>query len=98
MLLDEPFGAIDAITRGNLQKELLRIHAKTKKTFLFVTHDVNEAFRLGDRVLVMDAGKVQQFDKPDTIRRHPANEFVERLIGSVETQRQAWEADECSYI
>jgi len=98
MLLDEPFGAIDAITRGNLQKELLRIHAKTKKTFLFVTHDVNEAFRLGDRVLVMDAGKVQQFDKPDAIRRHPANEFVERLIDSVEAQRQAWEADECSYI
>ncbi|MCC8181318.1 MAG: ABC transporter ATP-binding protein, partial [Planctomycetes bacterium] len=67
MLLDEPFGAIDAITRANLQDELLQLHNGLKKTFLFVTHDISEAFKLGDRVVVMDKGKVCQFDKPAAI-------------------------------
>ena len=91
MLLDEPFGAIDAITRGNLQNELKRIHAKYKKTFLFVTHDVNEAFHLGTRVLIMDGGQVQQLDTPEAIRKNPANAFVERLLHSALEQR--WEAE-----
>lgn len=91
MLLDEPFGAIDAITRGNLQNELLKIHGKYKKTFLFVTHDINEAFKLGNRVLIMDQGSVQQFDTPREIRLRPANEFVAKLVGSAEEQHYNWD-------
>jgi len=90
MLLDEPFGAIDAITRGALQAELKSIHERYRKTFLFVTHDVNEAFLLGDRVLVMDGGAVQQLDTPEAIRKKPANAFVEKLLDSSLGQR--WEA------
>ena len=71
MLLDEPFGAIDAITRNNLQDELLRLHGGLKKTFLFVTHDIAEAVKLGDRVVVMNQGKVCQFDTPMNIIREP---------------------------
>ena len=80
MLLDEPFGAIDAINRSNLQDELLRIHRQSKKTFLFVTHDINEALKLGTKVLIMDRGQVQQFAPPEEIVAHPANAFVESLI------------------
>lgn len=82
MLLDEPFGAIDAINRDKLQNELIKIHEKSKKTFIFVTHDINEAFKLGTRVLIMDQGKVVQYDTPERIQINPANEFVERLIES----------------
>ncbi|MDF2544529.1 MAG: glycine/betaine transporter ATP-binding protein [Herbinix sp.] len=82
MLLDEPFGAIDAINRENLQDELLRIHKESKKTFLFVTHDINEAFKLGNRVLIMDKGKVKQFQTPSEIIKNPADEFVQALIRS----------------
>ena len=82
MLLDEPFGAIDAINRDKLQNELIKIHEKSKKTFIFVTHDINEAFKLGTKVLIMDKGKVIQYDTPDKIQLNPANEFVEKLIDS----------------
>jgi len=82
MLLDEPFGAIDAITRINLQDELLKIYRASKKTFLFVTHDINEAFKLGSRVLIMDQGQIQQFDTPRNIATNPANDFVKSLIDS----------------
>lgn len=82
MLMDEPFGAIDAITRESLQNELLRIQKSTQKTILFVTHDINEAFKLGDRVIVMHGGELQQFDTPSNIMLHPANEFVSRLVGA----------------
>jgi osmoprotectant transport system ATP-binding protein len=92
MLLDEPFGAIDAITRLNLQNELLRIHRGTKKTFLLVTHDINEAFKLGTRVMIMNEGKLLQFDEPRRIVRHPADEFVETLIRSARDQEEFWEA------
>jgi osmoprotectant transport system ATP-binding protein len=87
MLLDEPFGAIDAINRINLQNELLRIHELNRKTYLFVTHDINEAFKLGSRVLIMDKGKVQQFGKPEEIARFPANGFVRSLLNSAGEQR-----------
>lgn len=80
MLLDEPFGAIDAITRDKLQDELIRIHDTNKGTFLFVTHDIDEAFKLGTKVLIMDHGRLQQYDTPENIRQHPANEFVASLI------------------
>lgn len=82
MLLDEPFGAIDAINRDKLQNELIKIHEKSKKTFIFVTHDINEAFKLGTKVLIMNQGKVVQYDTPDRIQINPANEFVEKLINS----------------
>lgn len=71
MLLDEPFGAIDAINREKLQDELLRIHEKSNKTFIFVTHDIREAFKLGTKVLIMDKGKVEQYATPKEIREHP---------------------------
>jgi osmoprotectant transport system ATP-binding protein len=85
LLLDEPFGAIDAINRVNLQNELSRIHrfqkdSGSKKTYLFVTHDINEAFKLGTRTLVMHQGAVMQFDTPENILRNPANNFVRELI------------------
>ena len=90
MLLDEPFGAIDAITRLNLQNELLRIHQGTRKTFLLVTHDINEAFKLGSRVMIMNEGKLLQFDTPREIVRHPADPFVETLIRSAGEQEKFW--------
>ena len=82
MLLDEPFGAIDAITRGELQDELLRIHRGSGKTFIFVTHDISEAFKLGTKVLIIDQGKIQQYDTPSQIQAHPATEFVRTLLRS----------------
>lgn len=90
MLLDEPFGAIDAITRMKLQDELLRIHGELKRTFLFVTHDINEAFKLGGRVIVMNEGRVSQFDTPERIVRQPADEFVASLIRSARAQEEFW--------
>ncbi|WP_312198167.1 ABC transporter ATP-binding protein [Anaerospora hongkongensis] len=87
MLLDEPFGAIDAITRINLQDELLKIYRASKKTYLFVTHDITEAFKLGSRVLIMDKGKIQQFDTPQNIAKNPANDFVISLLRSAKVQK-----------
>lgn len=92
MLLDEPFGAIDAITRVNLQNELLRIHGGIRKTFLFVTHDINEAFKLGNRVMIMDQGKLLQFDTPEEIIKNPADGFVDSLISSAKNQENFWKA------
>ena len=91
MLLDEPFGAIDAITRLNLQNELLRIQGSLGKTILFVTHDINEAFKMGNRVMVMNEGRLLQFDTPREIVQHPADAFVKSLIESARTQEKFWE-------
>jgi len=91
MLLDEPFGAIDAINRLHLQDELKRLHSGLKKTFLFVTHDINEALKLGTRVVVMNDGKVCQFDTPANIVKNPADGFVESLIHSCREQEKLWE-------
>lgn len=91
MLLDEPFGAVDAITRTLLQDELLRIHKTLKKTFLLVTHDINEAFKLGTRVMIMKDGQICQFDDPRTIAAKPANDFVASLIASAKEQGEFWE-------
>lgn len=91
MLLDEPFGAIDAINRIYLQDELLRIHSGLKKTFVFVTHDINEAFKLGNRVIIMNQGRICQFDTPRNIIRHPADAFVSTLIESTRNQGRFWE-------
>ncbi|RYL89324.1 ABC transporter ATP-binding protein [Sporolactobacillus sp. THM7-4] len=82
MLMDEPFGAIDAINRSILQDEILRIQKQLNKTILFVTHDITEALKLGDKVIIMNEGKVQQYDTPLHILRHPANDFVKSLVHS----------------
>jgi len=82
LLMDEPFGAIDAITRENLQDELLAIHRKVHKTILFVTHDVEEAFRLADRIAIMREGKLVQYAAPLEIVTRPQNEFVQELVGT----------------
>jgi osmoprotectant transport system ATP-binding protein len=85
MLMDEPFGAIDALTRSNLQTELLRIQRKLGKTIVFVTHDVQEALKLGDKIIVMCDGKVQQYGTPFELLSRPENEFVRSLLEVNET-------------
>lgn len=80
LLMDEPFGAVDEITRGQLQEELLRIYRETGITVLFVTHDISEALKLGTKVLVMDQGEIQQYAPPAELLRQPATPFVERLV------------------
>ena len=80
LLMDEPFGAVDEITRSVLQDEISRIHKETGITILFVTHDINEAMKLGTKVLVMDKGAIQQYDRPEIIQQNPANEFVSALL------------------
>lgn len=91
MLLDEPFGALDSITRVNLQQELLRIHGGLHKTFLFVTHDIEEALTLGDRVIIMNEGKVLQFAPPEQIVRAPGDDFVASLVHAVKDKQKFWE-------
>lgn len=85
LLMDEPFGAVDEITRGQLQTELKQIHEKTGITILFVTHDISEALKLGTKVLVMDQGKIQQYGTPRELLYSPGTEFVGRLV---EKERQ----------
>ena len=80
LLADEPFSAVDALTRASLQDEIKRIHEQTGITVLFVTHDIDEALDLGNRVLVMEAGRAVQFAPPEEILRAPATEFVNRLV------------------
>lgn len=88
LLMDEPFGAIDAITRTSLQDELHRIQKQLKKTILFVTHDVDEAFRLADRIIIMQAGKVVQFATPQEIVMNPATDFIRQLVGERDVYRK----------
>ena len=80
LLMDEPFGAVDEITRIQLQEEIRKIHRESGITVLFVTHDIAEALKLGSRVLVLDQGMVQQCDAPEELLRHPATEFVAKLV------------------
>lgn len=80
LLMDEPFGAVDEITRGQLQTELRQIYEKTGITVMFVTHDISEALKLGTKVLVMDQGKIEQYAEPGELLRAPATDFVSRLV------------------
>ncbi len=82
LLMDEPFGAVDEITRTQLQQELKEIHAKTAVTILFVTHNISEALLLGTKVLIMDKGSVQQFDTPHAIMHTPQTDFVQQLLSN----------------
>lgn len=88
LLMDEPFGALDVLIREKLQDELLAIQHRLKKTVVFVTHDVQEALRLGDQVIIMHQGRVQQFDTPLHILANPANEFVSRLLNTRDPYRR----------
>ncbi|MCO4356417.1 osmoprotectant [Staphylococcus agnetis] len=81
ILMDEPFGALDPITRDTLQDLVKKLQQQLGKTFIFVTHDMDEAIKLADKICIMSHGKVIQFDTPDNILRHPANDFVRDFIG-----------------
>ncbi|HTX04473.1 MAG TPA: ABC transporter ATP-binding protein [Steroidobacteraceae bacterium] len=84
LLMDEPFGALDPIIREKAQDDLLEIQRKFGTTMLVVTHDIDEAFRLGDRVAVMSEGRVLQYDRPEVLIAHPADPLVARMTGSSE--------------
>ncbi len=83
MLMDEPFGAIDPITRDRLQNEFLRLQAQIQKTIIFVTHDIDEAIKMGDKIAILrEGGELVQYDSPDNILANPANEFVAQFVGA----------------
>jgi osmoprotectant transport system ATP-binding protein len=83
MLMDEPFGAVDPILRDRLQNEFLRLQARVRKTIVFVTHDVDEAIKMADRIAILQRGAtLEQFDTPDRLLAEPANEFVEHFVGA----------------
>jgi len=88
MLMDEPFGALDPITREQMQDEFIKVQQKVKKTIVFVTHDIDEALKFADRVAIMDKGKIIQCDTPLNILRKPANNFVRDFVGSDHTLKQ----------
>ena len=81
ILMDEPFSALDPITREQLQNELLSLQEELHKTIVFVTHDIDEAIKLGDRIAVMSEGRIIQFDTPEEILKYPVNSFVESFVG-----------------
>ena len=81
ILMDEPFGALDPITRQSLQQLVKRLQRETGKTFVFVTHDMDEALTLADRIAIMDNGKLIQYDTPENIINNPANKFIEEFLG-----------------
>lgn len=80
LLMDEPFGAVDAITRYQLQRELKKLHAENQITIVFITHDITEALKLGNKVLILDQGRIQQLGSPREILQQPANDFVKDLL------------------
>jgi osmoprotectant transport system ATP-binding protein len=87
ILMDEPFSALDPITRTQLQDELYELQQKLHKTIVFVTHDMDEALKIGDRICIMKEGTVIQFDTPEEILRNPADDFVENFIGKKRLQK-----------
>ena len=80
LLMDEPFGAVDSITRYQLQEDLKQIHKQTDCTIVFITHDMHEAFKLGTHILVMHEGKIQQYGTTEEVKNDPSNEYVKQLI------------------
>ncbi len=81
ILMDEPFSALDPITRSNLQDELIHLQSTLRKTIVFVTHDMDEAIKLADRICIMDKGNIVQYDTPENILKSPANDFVTEFVG-----------------
>lgn len=90
ILMDEPFSALDPITRSNLQDELVELHKKMNTTIVFVTHDMDEAIKIADRIIIMKDGYIVQYDTPEEILKHPKNEFVQEFIG----KNKIWDAPE----
>ena len=90
ILMDEPFSALDPITRSNLQDELEELHKKMNTTIVFVTHDMDEAIKIADRIIIMKDGDIVQYDTPEEILKHPKNEFVQEFIG----KNKIWDAPE----
>lgn len=90
ILMDEPFSALDPVTREQLQKELLRLQDELGKTIVFVTHDMDEALKIGDKIAVMKDGKILQYDSPEEILKNPANDFVEYFVG----KNRLWKSPE----
>jgi osmoprotectant transport system ATP-binding protein len=88
MLMDEPFGAIDPINREVIQDEFLKMQAAIKKTIMFVSHDIDEAVKMGDKIAIFRAGKIEQYDSPDRVLAHPTNEFVADFVGADRTLKR----------
>jgi osmoprotectant transport system ATP-binding protein len=88
MLMDEPFGAIDPINREIIQDEFLKMQALLRKTILFVSHDIDEAVKMGDKITIFQAGKLVQYDSPDNLLAHPANDFIADFVGSDRTLKR----------
>lgn len=92
LLFDEPFSALDAITKQDLQKAIKQLHQQLPgKTFFFVTHDINEALYLGDRVMVLNNGQIEQFAAPEEVVKHPQTAYVKRLLETVTQNLALWE-------
>ena len=90
ILMDEPFSALDPITRASLQMEVRRIHEKMKTTIVFVTHDMDEAIKIADKICIMKDGFVEQYDKPEVILKNPSSEYVKEFIG----KNRIWDSPE----
>ena len=90
ILMDEPFSALDPITRTSLQEELVSLQTKVKKTIVFVTHDMSEAVKIADKICIMDKGEIVQYDTPENILKNPANDFVAEFVG----KNRIWESPE----
>lgn len=88
--MDEPFGALDALTRNILQQELLSLKQKLQKTIVFVTHDIFEALTIGDRIAVLNNGRLEQIGTKQEILRAPATPFIEELFGKPRAQLEAF--------
>lgn len=86
--MDEPFGALDPITRESLQNEFLEIQEEINTTILFVTHSIDEALKMGDRIAIFDVGELVQYDTPQAILEEPKSEFVEDFIGADRTLKE----------
>lgn len=98
ILMDEPFSSLDPISRDKLQKDMLDLQQRIKKTIIFVTHDMQEALDLGDRICVMDKGGIVQVDTPQKIIQNPANDFVEEFIGSRKSNKSMEILDELATL
>lgn len=88
MLMDEPFGAIDPINRQIIQDEFLKMQAAIKKTIMFVSHDIDEAVKMGDKIAIFKEGVIEQYDSPDTVLAHPANAFIADFVGTDRTLKR----------
>lgn len=98
LLMDEPFGAVDPLTRERLQAQFLRIQQALKKTVILVTHDLDEAIRLADRIAIMAAGKLVQYDTPEIILSRPVNKFVHDFVGTDRALKRLSRINVKSYI